>query len=252
METEKINIKIDGNEASVTFEILGDGDYPCDKCYYPMSVWMNCFSCLSCNIFNKYKEITGGEKYFTKNVSIGPYYDVEVRNNFSATKNNLTNLILRAKTEEEMLENCGRLICKYFFTRLPELKGHETECILCAVPDEEDKSLQKGLILSEICEKIGIESRRLLLKKDGVKKQHKCRNLKERYDNVKNAFLINEKEKEAVKGKIIILLDDIMSSMATQNKCAEILIANDAREVISFTIGRHILSDKGGDDDGNL
>lgn len=252
METEKINIKIEGNEASVTFEIFSDGDFPCDKCFYPMSVWMNCFSCLSCNIFNKYEEITGGVKYFTKNVSIGPYYDVEVKTNFSATENNLTNLILRAKTEEEMLDNCGRLICKYFFTRLPELKGHEIECIICAVPDEEDKRLQKGLILSEICEKIGIKSRRLLLKKDGVKKQHKCESLKERYDNVRDAFSINKKEIESVNGKRIILLDDIMSSMATQNKCAEILLANGAQEVISFTIGRHILSDKEGDDDENL
>lgn len=252
VKTEEINIKIKGKEVRVPFEIFGEGGILCEECYYPMSLWKGYLSCRSCNIFKKNKEITGGVKYFIKNVSIGPYYDKEVKTNFSATKKNLSELILLAKKDEEMLENCVRIICKYFFTRLPEYKGRERECIICSVPDE-DKDIQKGLILSENCGKeLGIESRRLLLKTDGIKKQHNCRNLDERFDNAKDAFCINEKEKESVRGKIIILLDDIMSSMATQNKCAEILIANGARGVISFTIGRHILVDKEGDDDGNL
>ena len=86
MKTEEINIKLNGKEASVLFEIFGDGDILCEECYYPMSLWRGYLSCRSCNIFNKNKEITGGVKYFIKNVSIGPYYDKEVKTNFSAAK----------------------------------------------------------------------------------------------------------------------------------------------------------------------
>lgn len=53
---------------------------------------------------------------------------------------------------------------------------------------------------------------------------------KEREENMRDAFSIS-KEAEAIKGKIIFLVDDIYTTGATMNEAAKVLRASGAREV---------------------
>lgn len=61
---------------------------------------------------------------------------------------------------------------------------------------------------------------------------------KERKDNVKNAFGLNLRHVEAVKGKNILLIDDVFTSGATLNECARALKKADAAAVFVLTITR--------------
>lgn len=62
----------------------------------------------------------------------------------------------------------------------------------------------------------------------------------ERADNVKNAFRVVNKP--ALKGKRILLVDDVLTSGSTLNECAKEMIKSGAKEVTVFTVsiaGRH-------------
>lgn len=58
----------------------------------------------------------------------------------------------------------------------------------------------------------------------------------ERKNNIKDSFLI--KNSERIKGKKIILVDDVFTSGATLDECARILKQNHAREVWGMAIAR--------------
>lgn len=60
----------------------------------------------------------------------------------------------------------------------------------------------------------------------------------ERFDNVKGAFLVNEKYKEHVIDKHILLIDDVLTTGATLNECARVLIKSGCKEVSILTIAR--------------
>lgn len=56
----------------------------------------------------------------------------------------------------------------------------------------------------------------------------------ERKENVKDAFAI--KNKNAVSGKKIILVDDVITTGATISECAKVLIDNGAEKVFAFSV----------------
>ncbi|MBI1937336.1 MAG: ComF family protein [Ignavibacteriales bacterium] len=56
----------------------------------------------------------------------------------------------------------------------------------------------------------------------------------ERKENVKDAFAI--KNKNVVRGKKIILVDDVITTGATISECAKVLIENGAEKVFAFSV----------------
>ena len=60
----------------------------------------------------------------------------------------------------------------------------------------------------------------------------------EREKNVKKAFAINERHKEAVKGKTIVLIDDVYTTGATVQECAKTLLRAGAKTVHVLTLAR--------------
>ncbi len=65
---------------------------------------------------------------------------------------------------------------------------------------------------------------------------------KQREKNLKKVFLVNKKYRELVKGKKILLLDDVMTTGATLENCAKVLKKCGAKKVIVAVIAKTIFS----------
>ncbi len=62
----------------------------------------------------------------------------------------------------------------------------------------------------------------------------------EREKNVRGAFAINAKYLEAVRGKSLLLIDDVMTTSATLQRCTHVLLENGATTVNVLTLARRI------------
>jgi ComF family protein len=62
----------------------------------------------------------------------------------------------------------------------------------------------------------------------------------QRRSNVRGAFKITNRYRETVQGKVVILVDDVITSGATINACSRSLIQAGAREVRALTLARAI------------
>lgn len=65
---------------------------------------------------------------------------------------------------------------------------------------------------------------------------------RQRQKNVQSAFSINDKDKAAVKGKTILLVDDVMTTGATINACAKALKKVGAKKVYAVSLARVVNS----------
>lgn len=65
-------------------------------------------------------------------------------------------------------------------------------------------------------------------------------NAKERARNVRDAFAVKPKHAQTVSGKIIVLVDDVLTTGATVNDCCRALAAAGAREVRVLTFARTV------------
>ncbi len=61
-----------------------------------------------------------------------------------------------------------------------------------------------------------------------------------RIQNVKDAFEIYQKDRDFLKGKTVLLVDDLATSCATLRECAKVLKRAGAREVYGVTFAREI------------
>lgn len=60
----------------------------------------------------------------------------------------------------------------------------------------------------------------------------------QRQDNVKGAFAINDRHASAMKGKSVLLIDDVMTTAATIDQCTHALIKGGAMQVNVLTLAR--------------
>jgi ComF family protein len=65
---------------------------------------------------------------------------------------------------------------------------------------------------------------------------------KQRQGNVKNAFAINPKQLAAIKGKNIILIDDVMTTGATIEECCKILRKAGVSKIYVVTLARTFIN----------
>jgi ComF family protein len=61
---------------------------------------------------------------------------------------------------------------------------------------------------------------------------------KDRIKNVERAFHVPAAKKRALKGKTVVLVDDVFTTGATLNACAKVLLKAGALEVHALTLGR--------------
>jgi ComF family protein len=66
---------------------------------------------------------------------------------------------------------------------------------------------------------------------------------KGREDNVRGAFHVPKKLRRPVKGKAVLLVDDVMTTGATMNACARALRDAGAKDVYALTLARTVLTE---------
>jgi len=66
---------------------------------------------------------------------------------------------------------------------------------------------------------------------------------KERHKNVRKAFTLKEKYKDQIKGKTLVLIDDVYTSGATIYECTKILKSGGAKAVHVLTLARVVKDD---------
>ena len=76
----------------------------------------------------------------------------------------------------------------------------------------------------------------LIQTKQKLRKQQSCRTDAQRAGNIKGIYAV--RNYESVKGRNIILLDDVVTSGATMKECAATLLKAGAKEVIGLTLAR--------------
>ncbi len=91
------------------------------------------------------------------------------------------------------------------------------------------------LLAISLAERMGGDYRSLLVRRWGGRAQKKLGG-EERKRNVKNRFAFNVKED--IKGKTVILVDDVLTTGATAAECIKVLRENGAYEVMLLIIAR--------------
>lgn len=64
-----------------------------------------------------------------------------------------------------------------------------------------------------------------------------------RQQNVENAFTLNQKYNSKIQDKTILLIDDVITTGATVNSCANILKSQGANEIYVLTLTKRLLKD---------
>ncbi|MBP2634070.1 MAG: phosphoribosyltransferase [Firmicutes bacterium] len=110
--------------------------------------------------------------------------------------------------------------------------------IVVPVPLHADRLKERGFNQSEKifhpwANQQGLEWQNILIRTKATVKQHNL-TIAERKQNIKDAFTIIEQMK--LKGKTVLLVDDIFTTGATMNECAKMLKQAGAVKVIGLTI----------------
>ena len=117
----------------------------------------------------------------------------------------------------------------------------EDNPLLVSVPLHKRRLNERGFNQSELLAKsmadtYMVYSNDILIRVANPKHQAEIKVKSDRVNNVKNNFAV--KNRELIRSKTIILVDDICTTGATLNECARVLKEGGARRVIGFVIAR--------------
>ncbi|NQT22846.1 MAG: ComF family protein [Candidatus Omnitrophica bacterium] len=111
--------------------------------------------------------------------------------------------------------------------------------ILCPIPLYPSKLKERTFNQSEVLANIihkryKIDSCEMIRKTRHTIAQNRL-NKKQRHENIKGSFTLN---RNVLRGKNILLIDDILTTGATLNECARVLLEGGAKKVYGFTLAR--------------
>ena len=175
--------------------------------------------CLSCGSRKKYCEcnkriyhfdgITA--PYFNEGYAKQAVYDLKFRNKYNCVK------------------NFGRQMAKKAAVNF----GIENIDYICCIPPSRESDYKRGfnqsdLFAREVAKCLKIEYKpKLLKKKDSVRSQHRIRTVADRFENVRNGYFATE----SIKGKNVLVVDDIKTTGATIDECSRQLKFAGAEQV---------------------
>lgn len=113
--------------------------------------------------------------------------------------------------------------------------------LIVPVPVHRTRKMERGYNQSELIAKIlakevGIECNAKVLKKIKRNLKQSKLNKEQRISNVKNIFEIRRSNE--IKGKTVLLIDDIYTTGATANECSRVLKKAGATKVIVYTVAK--------------
>ena len=152
--------------------------------------------------------------------------------------------LLKYKRKKQIAQVLGDLLYERIIEEVHDLeKMHNfTNPVYISIPLHWKKYKKRGfnqvdLLLRQIernsTEKIKIKKRTLIKLRD-TSNQARIKNRKERLENVVGSFVVRRPEK--VKGRNIILLDDVATTGATLSEARKVLKEAGAKKVVAFTV----------------
>ena len=124
------------------------------------------------------------------------------------------------------------------YDRHPELRDYK---FTLAVPLFKDKERERGFNQSELLAGVLARERKLFLLEGAVERVRNTPSQTglskaERHENMKEAFRVSKPE--LVKGRRILIIDDVATTLATADELARALTASGAKGVAVFTLAR--------------
>ena len=118
-------------------------------------------------------------------------------------------------------------------------EGWDTPDVLTWVPISRQRKRKRGydqveLFGKELAEELGLELVPALKKVRNTKPQSTMGSISHRKANILGAFVVTDPE--LVRGKCVLLLDDIVTTGATASECARVLLTAGAKEVKLATL----------------
>lgn len=121
----------------------------------------------------------------------------------------------------------------------------DTRPMVVAVPLYKTRERKRGynhaaLIGKGIAKKLSLEyADNLLIRVKDTKPQFRL-DRKKRQENISGAFVVNNRLAESIRGRHILLVDDLATTCVTLNECAHVLKRNGARSVWGVTFAREV------------
>ena len=97
---------------------------------------------------------------------------------------------------------------------------------------------QAALIAKALAKEQGLQCEVDLLERVKATPSQGHLRIKERYKNVRRAFALNPKAKVDVKGKTVLLIDDVYTTGATVKECTKVLLKAGASKVYVLALAR--------------
>lgn len=153
---------------------------------------------------------------------------------------NVQNMIHHLKYND--FWSIGQLVAPFFIAEIDRLKIPKSESLLIPVPLHRSRERERGYNQAEIlCRSLskisGIASNVQILKRTRYTHSQTKLSLKERKINVEGAFQYVDKNSH-LRDKIILLVDDVLTTGATTNACAKELKKGKPRKIIVCTIAK--------------
>ncbi len=144
-------------------------------------------------------------------------------------------------------DNDAMYLSKYISKTLSDIILHNNQLlgydIIIPTPMHFFKLMKRkynhiAILAKQISKNVGIPSNMFILKKIKNTKNQKFLSQTERLKNVKGSFDVSNKYKDLIKGKKIILLDDIITTGSTIYECSKVLKKYNAKEVAVLSLAR--------------
>jgi len=112
--------------------------------------------------------------------------------------------------------------------------------IIVPVPVHEKRLRERGynqayVIARKLSQQMDVSTDEVLIRRDKTKPQKELDRI-ERVKNLKEAFAVSESRVDAIKGKNILLIDDIYTTGATISACSQKLVEAGANAVFFITV----------------
>lgn len=153
----------------------------------------------------------------------------------------LQNLIhyFKYKSFKNLAPVLGEILIKYLNSLNPQFSILNSIVIPISLHPRRERRRgfnQAKLIAKILAENFNLEISEDLKRTKNNKPQVECRDSETRTKNIENCFEIKNPEK--IRGKNILLIDDVFTSGATMNEAVKILKQNNARKIIALVLAK--------------